>query len=52
MDLEARLIQRVVREREKLEADLRQMEPTARLRILSRYTEESTKLADRLKDAK
>lgn len=52
MDLEATLIQRVVRETKKLEADLMALAPAPRGRVLARKLEEVSAMADRLKDAK
>jgi len=52
MDLEATLIQRVVRETQKLEKDLLVLQPAPRGRVLARKLEEVSAMAERLKDAK
>lgn len=52
MDIEAKTIQRIVRDAAKLESDLKLLEPAARTRVLGRYMEETNKMVDRLKEAK
>lgn len=51
MDIEAKLIQRIVREFTALEKDVKTLEPRARTRVTDRVEEEFSKLTANLKAA-
>lgn len=52
LDLEAKTISRIVREREKLQADLMSLAPGPRKRALERYQEEAAALVKAIQEAK